>query len=184
MKLPVTISKDGLVSVVIPSDPVVVARRDAALDAHWQAEEADWEAMRSELPHRNERRPGHLERAERLQQDRSLGWRTREEDRNLWSMSGERYLRALIGNFMELRGHLAEMDAEMAARPEEFKGRGFDLAIWQGCAGRILLADELALVGFIVWVAAPESKAGEAPFDVEGKAPSAFPGGGQMSSFT
>lgn len=157
-----TIREGGLISVVIPSDPAVVARRDAALDAHWKAEEEDWEAMRSALPHRNEVRPGHLERVERLQQDRSLGWRTREDDRNLWPMTGERYVRALIGNFVELRHHLTVMDAEMAARPEEFKGRGFDLTLWKTCAVRIMQPDELTLVGFIVWVVAPESDAGRA----------------------
>lgn len=162
MSLPITIREGGLVSVVIPSDPAVVARRDAALDAHWKAEEADWEAMRSALPHRNEVRPGYLERAERLQQDRSLGWRTRETDQNLWPMSGERYLRALIGNFVELREHLAEMDAEMASRPEEFKGRGFDLDLWRSCSTRMMLADEVTLLSFIVWVAVPGSTLGNA----------------------
>ena len=160
--LPVTIREGGLISVVLPSDPAVVARRDAALDAHWKADEEEWEAMRSALPHRNEVRPGHLQRVERLQQDRSLGWRTRETDENLWPMSGERYLRALIENFMELRGHLAEMDAEMAARPEEFKGRGFDLGIWMNCSTMMMQVDERTLVAFIVSVAAPGSKVGRA----------------------
>lgn len=163
MSLPVTIRPGGLISVVIPSDPAVVAARDAALDAHWKAEEEDWEAMRSALPHRNEVRPGVMEREERLQQDRSLGWRTREDDRNLWPMTGERYLRALIGNFCELRHHLTEMDAEMAARPEEFRGRtGFDLDLWKTCAVRLMQPDEYTLVEFIVWVVAPDSDAGKA----------------------
>lgn len=162
MSLPVTIRPGGLISVVIPSDPAVVARREAALAAHWRAVEDDWDAMRSALPHRREVRPAMLERQERLQQDRSLGWRKMEDDRNLWPMSGERYVRTLIGNFPELRHHLAEMDAEMASRPEEYAGRGFDLALWRTCAVRLMQPDEFTLVAFIAWVVAPDSDAGRA----------------------
>ena len=49
-RLPVTIRPGGLVSVVIPSDPDVVARRTAALEEYWQkrgaAEGKEWAGIK------------------------------------------------------------------------------------------------------------------------------------------
>lgn len=160
-RLDVTVREGGLVSVVIPSDPAVVAARTAALESYWQ-ERAEDDARRIEAtPHRSATAPGQLARAERRQQDLSLGWPPDDGRRNLHPISGGFYLMALIGSITELRPRLAAMQAEIAARPEQYGGRLFDLDLWQQC-GPEAGPGVVALVAWIAWVARPDSDAGRA----------------------
>ncbi len=175
-RMPVTIREGGLVSVVIPSDPALVARRDGVLREAWRVEQADWDRVRAELPHRSEVRPTRTDEGERHTQDRSLG---RENRRgalgNLHPMRSDVYLLALARRFEELLPRVdrmrAEMEAEELARPEEFKGREpllFDVPLFIGSVPafppELALAEraELSLAAFVIWVADPSSMMGAA----------------------
>lgn len=112
-----TTRPDGGVSVLIPGDPDLIARREGALSAFWQEERESWEAVHQALPARSETQSPPHESRKRHAQDLSLGRRPRG---SLWAMERGTYLRQLAGLFPVLNARLALLPA----------GRGFVAGEW------------------------------------------------------
>jgi hypothetical protein len=148
-----------------PEDPEQAARRAAALAQMEHEERVRWEMMHAGRPHRSRREPARWCAQERQEQERSLGrvavpeWRDEDGmmmEIPLHPMRGDYYLLQLACLLPELRGQVAEMRAEMESRPEEFRGRVFDLEVWHGVAPRHVDPEPvaaLALGRWIHWVA-------------------------------
>ncbi len=167
-------TRDGAFTAVMPTDPAVEARRNEVLREVWQAEQADWDRLRAERPHRSQVRPTMTAAQERDRQDRSLG-RATTDPVHLHPMRTDVYLLSLARRFEELVPRVdkmrAEMEAEVKARPEEFAGkpeRVFDLALFVGSGplfvDEMVMAEraERSLAALVLWVADPRNERGKA----------------------
>lgn len=172
----VRVYPDGGFSVMVPGDPAVTERRNEAIRLLAQEQEEEWEKVRQALPHRSERQPHRFAAQERERQERSLG---RLGDRQgglggtterhwLHPMGDDVYLHSLACQLVELEPRLSAMRAEMLARPEEFKGRVFDLGVFRDSGwglqdelSREMLVEE-SVAAFVAWVGAPNSQRGMA----------------------
>ena len=141
------------------------AHEDNAMRGGWQDLAAEW-APRPTGWHRHFFPADRFSRLERQAQNRSLGWPEHYavpegggDALHLHPMREDIYLYVLAMQFEELAPRLAEMQAEMRARPEEYGDQCyFNLGLWNECGpvqedlGKLAHDVERGLASFLSFV--------------------------------
>jgi len=168
---------ERVISAVVPRPAGEREALQGAIRECWRTEQQEWDSQ-ADVRHRHEIAPDRFSKMDRMAQNRSLGWpeyhrafraprpgemaqlvegaEVPTAEIQLHPMGSERYLVSLARPVEELRPRLRAMRAEMAARPEEFGTRCFDIDLWAdsapGCLLPLAREVEEGLAHWIMWV--------------------------------